>query len=269
MPFAPEKKNTWRRAFYAFVPSWLYTGEGELVLHSLMRMADMWLERVRQGTMARFPTHAPETALGLLGESRLIRRGRSEQSENYRARLIAWRNPGHRVRGSAFALLLQVYHYWGGAFAQTITPKGNRHTCSEAAALTYEYGVPWNWDTSNDAVHWARFWVVLDGDSMLGGTVTAHPTLTPGSGLWGGTLGPVGRGYTIGQTSVTTADAQAMRNLVGGENPWRPLFARPEWVVVRLGGASFPTPDGTWHTHRGRYAASLAGLRFWPLRASV
>lgn len=267
MPFAPEKKHTWRRAFYSFVPSWLSSGEGELVLHSLMRLADKALERVRQGLYARFPSYAPESALALIGAMRLIPRGRSETSENYRARLLAWRNPGHRVRGNALALLLQIFHYWGGVAGYTITPRGNRHDLDVAAEFSYSYGNAWNWDPLDDAIHWARFWVVLDATTMLDGTVERHATL--GSGLcWGGKLGG-GRGYTVGQTAVQRADANAMRELVRGPNAWRPLFARPEWVVVKLEGAPEPEPDGTWHTHRGRYAASLAGLRFWPWRANM
>jgi hypothetical protein len=232
-----------------------------------MRLADMALERVRQGTMARFPSHAPETALPLIGAMRLIPRGRTEASANYRARLLAWRNPGHRVRGSALALLMQVYHYWGGAYVQTIVPRGNRHTVDTAGEFSYEYGVAWDWDPLDDAVHWARFWIVLDGDTMLGGTVQAWPTI--GSGPWDNQIGPVGRGFTIGQTAVTTSDAAAMRNLTRGPHAWRPLHARPEYVIVRLAGAAFPTPDGTWNTNQGRLAASIAGLRFWPLRGSV
>src|SRR6187549_1469002 len=104
------------RSIYKFlVPSWLSAGDGGLVLDTLTDQIDDSVEKMRESLVARFPTYAQDDALTLIGQDRLIPRGRAETSEHYAQRLIAWRYPrGHRVRGSAFALLNQVSEYFGG-----------------------------------------------------------------------------------------------------------------------------------------------------------
>src|SRR6187455_2560539 len=107
--------RTFRQLFRWLVPSWL-AGEGattedepaehhdgEKVLLSLAVIKDAWLESLRQGLNARFPSRGPETALALIGRDHGIVRGRDETAAHYAERLIAWRYPrGHRVRGSAY-----------------------------------------------------------------------------------------------------------------------------------------------------------------------
>jgi hypothetical protein len=263
-------RHVFRRAFYKFLPGWLSSGDGEKVFASLGAVKDMYLERVRQGFEQRFPSRAGTSALRLIGEDRGIPRGRSETAEHYAARLRAWRFPrGHRVRGSAYALLEQVSEYWGGMFCQTIDNNGTLHQRSETGAESFSYGNTWNWDGAA-STNWARFWLILRPIPDV--AISAWPSW---STAWGGTTwgAATAAGYTWGQQGVTAADAAAMRRLVTpptvptGGPAWKPAGTRAMYIIVVLEdhGAESPTaitPAGAWGTVAGR-ATAPSVLRFW------
>jgi hypothetical protein len=154
--------SRWRTSFYKLVPSWLSTGDGEKVLFSLGLVADAFIERTRQSLTARFPrwtdtqgvTHfGGRTALSMLGSERGIVQGRTEDTDGYTRRLREWRGPrGHLVRGNAYALLRQVWAYFGAMRADTIDANGNRFAVSSAAVESAARGVFWDWDAPAPAV---------------------------------------------------------------------------------------------------------------------
>ena len=219
-------RKTFERAFRFLVPAWLTEGHGDAVLRSLTRQIDENVDRFREGLNARFPTRAVNTsgALELIGQDRGLIRGRAETAAHYAARLVAWRYPrGHRVRGSAFALLNQVSEYWGGVACQTIDANETLHERDEDGNERFEYGHSWTWDV---VAGWSRFWIVVDGSSFA----DEHPDLGDPD-LWGGALGT--SGYTIGQTGVQFEDVQAIRRLLTGR-AWRPAGTQPEWLVLTI-----------------------------------
>jgi hypothetical protein len=137
----------WRHSFYKLVPSWLSTGDGEKVLHTLGRLTDGYLERVRQSLTARFPSYAGPTGLRLLGAERGIVQGRSEDNAGYARRLQGWRGPrGHLTRGSAYAMLRQIWHYFGGIKVQELDPGGNVYTVLRDGTESATHGGSWDWD---------------------------------------------------------------------------------------------------------------------------
>jgi hypothetical protein len=234
--------RTFRSVFYHLVPSWLYTGDGGKILHALMMMLDAWVERVRLGFVARMPTRADPVALALIGQDRGLLRGRTESAENYAQRLIGWRYPrGHRVRGSAFALLSQVASYWGEILCWTIDVSGNYHEHTAAGVESYTYGNAWDWDGLGSSPAWGRFWLGLE--LPIDGVSEQLDYGDPD--LWGGQIGL--EGYTIGQQGVTPADVEAMRRLMRPP-AWKPAGVRAEWVIVNIEGSGFAgvVPDGTW-----------------------
>lgn len=247
-------------------PRWLTTGDGGKVLQALTTVVDDHLDRSRQGLEARFPTYAArdarDDALALIGKDRGIPRGRAEVAAHYAQRLIGWRYPrGHRVRGSAFALLNQVSEYFGGIDCWTIDVNSNRHERTAAGVESFSYAYPWPWDT--DSRLW-RFWVVI----VPGALMRAQPALGDPT-LWGGTLGTPG--YSIGQLGAVPDDADAMRELFTSDCPWKPDNALPMWLVVNLDGTTH-TPDPTWaHWSKNvagtQVASRYAGWRYWSLFA--
>jgi hypothetical protein len=255
-------QKRFRNLFKFFVPSWLSTGDGEKVLWALTAVIDAANERIRQGLLARFPTYAPASALKLIGLDRGIVRGRDETNAHYAQRLIRWRRPrGHRVRGSAFALLEQFAEYFGGLDCYTIDVKGNRHDRTVDGEESYSYGNDWDWDGEGALPRWARFWVVLD----LSGIASAQLDFGDPD-LWGGALGTPG--YSIGQQGVTSEDVNALRRMMRGR-AWKPAGTRSEWVIVSLDGSE-PAPDGTWLNWSSNIggtqtATRSSDFRYWSL----
>lgn len=242
---------TFRGLARLLTPYWLHVGDGGKILFALDLVKDAMVTKLRAGVEARFPSRAPETALALIGPERGLLRGRDESSTGYRARLRAFRYPrGHRVRGSAFALLDQIAVYWGGMRCWTIDVKGNRHTRGADDAETYAYGVAWDWDGQGFDLGRARFWAVLEPE-------TTHPEIIPwpsfAAGTWGGGTfaDAVAAGYTIGQQGVTAGDGRAMRGLLVSRRPWKPAGSRAEWKILSFDGTE-PAPDGAWQRFQGR-----------------
>lgn len=263
---ATERRARFRTAFYKLLPSWLTRDDGEKVFWALALIKDSFVERVRLGLEARFPSLAGPSAVKLIGADRIITRGRSESDASYVRRLKAWRYPrGHRVRGSAFALLTQVSNYFaedGAFFCWTIDRNENKHLNDETGAQSYEYGYSWNWDGAAATPRWARFWLVLEPVPE----VTCEPWPTFGEGTWGGgTLGEArDAGYCIGQQGINRADALAVKRMLRGSHAWKPAGTRAEFAVVTFVDHNLntpPVPDGNWGNYQGRDPA----YRYWNL----
>lgn len=175
-------------------PPWLVElGDSGKVAHTLAGICDAFLERVRLGLEARFPSRAGDSALALLGRDRLLPRGLRERAESYADRLKQWRYPyGHRVRGSAFALLDQIAAYLGSVLTavveggvttyapasapvSTVDAHGTVFTRDRFGGQTVTRGGSWTWD-SQPASNWSRFWVVLDASGIV--SVAAAPART-------------------------------------------------------------------------------------------
>jgi len=211
------------------LPWWLFVEDGQKVAQAYALLVDAFRQKLRDGLDARFPSRAGESAAKLIGDYRLIPRGRAETLEHYAQRLIAWRNPrGHRVRGSAPALLTQVYHYWGGVPCWTHDVNQNYRALDADEGFSYAYGVAWDWD-GGAASNWGRQWVVVD----LSDTAYAQSGFVDGG--------------TIGIGGTLPGDWVSMRRLVDAADPhrWMAAGTQPEWMIVSLDGTD-PTPDSTW-----------------------
>ncbi len=228
--------KTFERALRFLVPSWLSEGEGGKAFTVIMRTIDEHMARGRASLELRFPTRALDDANAKTGEDRGIARGRTETSAHYAERLIAWRYPrGHRVRGSAFALLNQLSEYFGGITARTIDVKLNWHERTAAGVESFAYGYAWPWDGTSTPK--GRFWMML----------------VPPAGAF----------------SYTLEDVQAIRKLFTGIVPWNPAGTQPEWVIVSTDGST-PAPDGLWlHWSKnvaGTQVEARSGTqRFWSM----
>lgn len=249
--------SNYRNLARFLVPSWLYSGDGEKVIHSLMLIVDAFAERARLGLEARFPSRAGASALKLIGDDRGFIRGRAETAEHYAARLQSWRYPrGHRVRGSAFAALEQVSEYFGGVLCWTIDVKGNRHERTAAGVEAFEYDYVWDWD--GEVAPLRRFWVVID-------LIPQYDLTSETQAIEDDEDGPIGEGAPecIGMDGIVPDDAVAIRRLFVGRGAWKPAGTRAEFAIFSLAENDPPEPDGTWHTAAGRQGS---GFRFVGLR---
>lgn len=256
-----------RSIFRALVPSWLSEGDGGKVLDSLSAVNDAFFERAHTGQAASYPTHAGDSGLKLLADERGIPRGRSETAEHYAQRLIRWRWPrGHRTRGSAFALLEQIWEYWGKIRCWTIDVNQSRHLRDFAGVEFYEYGYPWDWD-GNPTLRRARFWFVLEPNPD-------RPEFQPVIGVageYGETLEHDHTSeFSAGLKAMTPQDWDAMRRLFAGKRIWKPAGSNQQFAIVFYGdytSSSMPSAPGNWDSLPERIAAELAyPIRFVRLR---
>jgi hypothetical protein len=231
-----------RNIFRFLAPSWLTEGEGELVLFSLGLIKDAFVERMDQGVNGRFPTRSSSTALALTGKDRGIIQGRTETNEHYATRLVAWRFPrGHRVRGSAFAVLEQISEYFGGTRVASIDVTGNYYEReADGTELPKDPTNTWNWDSTGKAPNWARFWVLFYPVPEVD---TAEWPDFGDPLLWGGQLCVAGT--TIGQTNISEEDTKSIRRLFRKPTSWKPSGTRSEWLILAFDGVR-PVPDATW-----------------------
>lgn len=249
-----------RRAFYKLLPSWLTTGEGELVDYSLGVIKDAFLERLKLGRDARFPAYAPPDALTYLGRDRKIVRGINEPAASYAVRLQRWLDD-HRVRGNPFALMMQLRAYMqADCKIRTVDRAGNWYTIEENGTRSVNLALGnWNWDGAA-ATLWSRFWVII---YPIGGTDPWAPSV----GDAGGASWPVGG--TIG-TTATPDQVASVRSII---RDWKPAGTTCEWIITAFDAASFnplglPEPDGTWdwfgYSNAGAYEiARLTTARYW------
>lgn len=235
--------RTFRTLWKWLVPSWLNTGEGELVGYVLMLFNDATLERLYLGHLARFPQQgpdgspAPTDALDALGRDRGMVRGIGETDTSYAARLTQWLVDA-RTRGTAFTLMKQLAAYCDydgskGCSFRVVDNRGNWFSRSSAGVETSSLNTG-NWDWDGDTAKWSRFWVVIYPGTRWG----VEGTFGDGA-LYGDTTG------TLGNTA-TPEQVATVRSIIA---EWKPDGTRGQ-VILATSGSTFdptaPEPDGLW-----------------------
>lgn len=233
---------TFRSLIRWLVPGWLNSGDGEKHLQVLAALIDASTERLRLGMLQRYPSYAGEAALALIGKARGIVRGRVESAGRYATRLAHWRFPrGHRVRGSAEALLEQVGDYFGGTWCATSDRNGNVFQRAADGTVTVTHGATFAQPTDYPPEEWGRFWlfIQLPGSRVTGLHLTAEWSDLGADDTWGGALGTPGT--VIGMRDWSPEDTEAIRGLFVGQHPWKPEGVWAEWLVVTLDPAYLST----------------------------
>lgn len=247
------KRFLFRTARKLLAPSWLTSGDGELVGYSLDLLKDAFLERLRLGHLARFPENgpngetAPSDALAAMGQDRRVIRGINEADADYAVRLKAYLDD-RRKAGSPFMLMKQLAGYMGaGTSFRTVDMRGNWYSRSSAGVETSSLNAGnWTWDDS-DATRWSRFWVIIYPGAVWTATTDDY--------------GDVGLEWAelnhVWGLSATPDQIAAVRHII---NDWKPAGTRCVEIVVALGANSFdptaPEPDGTW----GRWSTIVDGV---------
>ncbi len=232
-------RGLWRR----LVPSWLNSGEGELVGYTLMWLNDISLERIYLGHLARFPQNgpngetAPTDALAALGRDRGVIRGIDETDASYAYRLTQWLVDA-RTRGTAFTLMKQLAAYcdWDGSKGcsfRVVDSRGNWYSRSATGVETSSLDTGnWNWD-GEEATRWARFYaIVYPGTRWVEGPDWGDSTWGATNETWG--------------TTATPEHVATMKEIVADGKPAGTNGA----IIIAFDDASFdptsPEPDGTW-----------------------
>lgn len=244
-----------RTAWKFLTPGWLQRDQGERILYSLGLIVDAFAEAAVQSARLMLPSVAPSDALPLIAEDRGLLRGLFEPEASFRARLGAWRYPlGHRVRGSALALLEQVAATMRGTAWTTIDQRGTRY---DRGVTPAQRGVAWNWDGASLLPNWARYWVVVKS--------TGAPWPTFDAGAWGPTV-DADSSVSLAGSGVHPGEIAAVRTLTApGSLSWTPAGRRAIYLVIYFAGQVFPAPDGTW----GEWANRDDQYAYEPLTSAV
>lgn len=243
-----------RRVFKWLAPSWLTTGQGELVLFSLGALQDAFAERTRLGLLARLPSYANDDALNLLGKDRKIVRGINEPGTSYAPRLIRWIED-HKTRGNAFTLLEQLRAYLQtDTKVQTVDNNGNIYTIAADGTRTFARST-WYWDTMGVA-GWSRFWVIIYPQA---GSPWAPAPLLGTRGLLGSTGASLGGG-------MTQDNASQIKTII---NAWKPAGTACWYVIVGNGTQTMPTPTGNWDRSINRDNANYSYFTVSSLAGAV
>lgn len=236
------------------VPGWLQSGDGEKVLWLIGVVHDAFAERCRQTAWLTLPSLAPDDALELIGRDRGLPRGLFEPEAQYRERLKGWRYPlGHRVRGSAWALLAQVAVALRGTQHVTIDARGTR--VEHGGAMTL--GNAWDWDGEYVFPNWGRYWVIVKS--------TGSPWPTFDDGAWGDVI-DAPEDVCLAGEGIHPGEIAAVRQLTQvGRLSWTPAGRRPIYLVVWFDGQTFPAPTGDWDSWENRDDS----YAYEPLHSSV
>lgn len=228
-----------REAFYTLLPSWLTQEEGEKVAFSLAAVKDAFVQRTREGLLARFPQYGPADAFEFHGRDRKIIRGLNESDETYAARLLRWLDD-HPNRGGPYALLEQVGAFWDNAFASgpldlyLIFRNGRTfHRDPTTKEITYT-NITWDYDSLPGK--WARWWLVIywpDGSIGADG-LWSDPGTWDDGGVWDSNL-----------------DGETVERLRRVPRAWNAAHCtNGNGKIILLGGDPPPElwdfPAGTW-----------------------
>lgn len=253
-------------------PSWLTTGDGELLGYALDTLKDAFVNRLYNGLFARLPqndptgvTTAPDDALAAMGRDRRIVRGFSEPAPQYAARLIRWLDDW-QTAGNPFALLKQLAAYCGSTPApsfRTVDVRGNWFSLDSAGNQTVDINqANWDWDGDPSAlVKWSRFWVIIYPNGLW-----AVDRNWGDGGLWGD-----------GRTWGTTATPDQVASIQQIVADWKPAGTRCVNIIIAFDSTSFNPltardgtglPNGTWggwgKLVNGQWVPSrLSTARYW------
>lgn len=219
------------------LPRWLTDEEGELVGYSLDLLKQIFVERVRLGLLARFPSYAPPDALASVGRERRVVRGINESQESFAGRCVAWLDD-RDTSGNPFTLMQKLAEYTGpGPSFRTVDNRGNWFSRDESGNRSYLLKRE-NWDWDNEPSRWSRFWVIIYPNSLW------VPQAKYGSGI------KYGEPDKVFGATITPAQVATIRSLVAD---WKPLHGRCVNIILAFDNASFdpssPEPDGQWGTY--------------------
>lgn len=237
------------------VPGWLQRGDAVPLLYSLSLLNDAFAERCRQTAWLTLPSLTPKDGLPLMANDRGLTRGLFEPEASFRERLKHWRYPrGHRVRGSALALLEQVSVALRGTEWTTIDARGTRVDASTGAVTR---GFAWDWDGSALLPNWGRYWLVVASSGA--------PWPSFDDGAWGETVGG-DPDVCIAGSGIHPGELDAVRRLTTPNGrSWTPAGRRPIYLTIYFGGDPEPAPTGDWD----EWANRDPSYRYVPLHASV
>ena len=233
---------SFKTAIIELAPRWLAAGNAGALLRTFGTMFDNLNAQLKLGMKARLPEHAPDDALGFIGNDRSIEKGPSESLSNYRTRLVGGVD-ANRTRGSARQLLKQLAGYLHGTGEPPLRLVSNSAVWHEYNWGTGEptktiVGDNWNWDGLT--TRWWRGWAIIDS--------SAGPW-APGAELGEAEGGTFDDDLVLG-CDATEQEVQAVQRIV---QKWKPANVYVPRVIVTFDSGLFERTDASPTNPDGDY----------------
>jgi len=152
----------------ARMPPWWRRRFGKPIVLGLGGPLDTWAQNAADAVKMRFPTATVDAlALAYTGSERRIARGPDEPAATYAARLQLWLD-SHRTRGSAYALLGQLFAFWRATLnvpIEVVSANGMRHSMEVDGVISRDVIA---WTGGGDlSTFWAQDWIFFHVPATL------------------------------------------------------------------------------------------------------
>lgn len=218
-------------------PPWLRDKVGGGILYAMRSVLDALVDKNKQGVRLRFPTHAEESALGYIGNDRLMERGPTQPTESYRSDLRLafdiWRNAGGPR--TILQRLRNFFNPANGPPMRLVSNSATWHEIDPPTGVVTEYVVGSNWNWNNDPSSWWWGWAIIEGDTLWTLDVWGDPGDWGDGGVWG--------------SDMTYNWAVSIRSIIA---KWKPANVYVRYPIVTFDPGLFdrtdtapPNPNGT------------------------
>ncbi len=197
-------------------PPWLQSDVGGALMRAFRTVLDALVARTVEGVKLGMPGVAPPSALGYIGNDRVIERGPTQASGPYAIQLRQafdiWRGAG-----SAHTILTQLRSYFSPSNGPNMRAVSNRAVWHEIAPTTgvvtkTVVGTNWNWD---GLTRWWRGWVIIDGSVLWILDYWNSGGIWGDGGVWG--------------SNMTLSDADSFKRIT---KKWSPANVLSRVIIV-------------------------------------
>ena len=258
------------------LPNWAQ-GVGKKIAYAIVRVADLMVEVIREGTDAWHPGLGTPTALPLIAQSRGLLQGPNEPDDMFAARCIAWLDT-YQTAGGDETLAQEVQGFLTGAgtlgarvlpTVRVVDRSGNCVTANPDGTTTKTI-ILWNWDSvlgwddGRRAVrgpdvsdYWSDVWILVSPNPFPRYTGTSDPAWLANFGAPNGLGGghQVSRQYVDGVLAIV--------------HQWKGAHV---WIrnLIWCSDVTTFVPDGTY----GNFSKNVGGVqvpgrdptaRYWDL----
>ena len=237
---------TFRDSMPSMLPPWLQGDVGGKYVFSIAIMLDANMQRLYEGIRAHMPGVGTATALGYIGQDRLLPRGPYESDAQYAGRLSVT-FASYRQAGKPSGVLAAIAPLFEPGYRGTrwvVNAVSQWYWIDASGAETWAMFpslAVWNFDGASWA--WWHTWIVLGVHAPPAGSGTMAWTITPRTVGDGTKVGDAGK--TLGGLDSLGSERVAWLQAVIAQ--WKAKHASVQWIIVAP-DASLYQPGGVLPT---------------------
>jgi hypothetical protein len=242
-------KATLRDMAVAIAPPWLQDDVGGAILRASCLVLDALSARLVEGVKLRFPQATTYTALGYIGNDRLLERGPGQTHAGYAAQLVkaveTWQNAG-----GARTVLSQLRAYFAPANGQPMRLVTDGYAGAHDFNVWHEIDTTTGYVTRTEVVtrnwdwglhRWWYGWVIIDVSGRWTMDKWGDPGTWGDGGVWG--------------SNATQAEVYSLNAIV---KKWAPANMQKQIIFTFASGTLTRTsgdhPTGAGYTNAWQLA---------------